>query len=81
MNRPIGEGPADGVDKAYAVPVRFPDRCYIGGDWSRRTAAVSSTCPARTEDVWVRVARPTGGRVPGGVAAPGWPSTGDRGRD
>jgi len=43
MTRPIGEDQPMAVDKAYAVPVRFPDRLYIAATGSRRTAAVSST--------------------------------------
>ena len=45
------------VDKAYAVPVRFPDRLFIGGEWVTPDGGglIDVVQPA-TEDVWVRVA-------------------------
>src|SRR6185312_9251722 len=45
------------VDKAYAVPVRYPDRLYIGGEWVAPggDGLIDVIQPA-TEDVWVRVA-------------------------
>ena len=45
------------VDKAYAVPVRYPDRLYIGGEWVAPSGGglIDVVQPA-TEDVWVRVA-------------------------
>jgi betaine-aldehyde dehydrogenase len=45
------------ADKAYAVPVRHPDRLYIGGEWVTPGGGdlIDVVQPA-TEDVWVRVA-------------------------
>src|ERR1700749_5219407 len=45
------------VDKAYAVPVRYPDRLYIGGEWvGPGRGGLIELPPPATEDVWVRVA-------------------------
>src|SRR6201981_3291583 len=45
------------VSKAYAVPVKSPDRFYIGGEWVTPSSGdlIDVVQPA-TEDVWVRVA-------------------------
>src|SRR4029077_1101595 len=45
------------ADKAYAVPVRHPDRLYIGGRWVTPGGGdlIDVVQPA-TEDVWIRVA-------------------------
>src|SRR6266404_4914887 len=45
------------VSNAYAVPVKSPDRFYIGGEWVTPTSGdlIDVVQPA-TEDVWVRVA-------------------------
>jgi len=45
------------VDKAYAVPVRYPDRLYIGGEWvAPGGGGLIDVIQPATEDVWVRVA-------------------------
>ena len=62
------------VDKAYAVPVNYPDRLYIGGEWvTPGSGDLIDVVQPATEDVWVRVAA-------AGKADVSRPSTGDRGR-
>src|SRR5690348_7100094 len=43
-------------DKAYAVPVRYPDRLYVGGEWVTPGGGFIDVVQPATEDVWVRVA-------------------------
>ena len=45
------------VTRAYDLPVKSPDRFYIGGEWVTPSSSdlIDVIQPA-TEDVWVRVA-------------------------
>src|ERR1700716_3112548 len=58
------------VREGYVVPVRRPDRCYIGGEWVRPSSGdlIDVVQPA-TEDVWVRVAAARKDDVSAAVAA------------
>ena len=45
------------ADKAYAAPVRHPDRLYIGGEWVTPSGGgLLDVVQPATEDVWIRVA-------------------------
>src|SRR5580693_8183277 len=58
------------VGKTYAVPVKSPDRFYIGGEWVTPSSAdlIDVIQPA-TEDVWVRIAAARTADVHRAVAA------------
>jgi betaine-aldehyde dehydrogenase len=58
------------VREGYVVPVKRPDRFYIGGEWVRPSSGdlIDVVQPA-TEDVWVRVAAARKEDVSAAVAA------------
>ena len=58
------------VRDGYVVPVKRPDRFYIGGEWVRPSSGdlIDVVQPA-TEDVWVRVAAARKEDVSAAVAA------------
>ena len=58
------------VGKTYDVPVKSPDRFYIGGEWVTPSSAdlIDVIQPA-TEDVWVRIAAARPADVSRAVAA------------
>ncbi|HJY74841.1 MAG TPA: aldehyde dehydrogenase family protein, partial [Streptosporangiaceae bacterium] len=58
------------VGKTYDVPVKSPDRFYIGGEWVTPSSAdlIDVIQPA-TEDVWVRIAAARTADVHRAVAA------------
>jgi aldehyde dehydrogenase (NAD+) len=58
------------VGKTYDVPVKSPDRFYLGGEWVTPSSAdlIDVIQPA-TEDVWVRVAAARAADVSRAVAA------------
>src|ERR1700732_719852 len=58
------------VGKTYDVPVKSPDRFYIGGEWVTPSSAdlIDVIQPA-TEDVWVRIAAARTADVSRAVAA------------
>ena len=58
------------VGKTYDVPVKSPDRFYLGGEWVTPSSAdlIDVVQPA-TEDVWVRIAAARPADVSRAVAA------------